>query len=144
VLIMLDSDAVARRIEIRHANPLDDDRPPLSCGRLSAERLRTATGLIGWIEHTIHHDKTPDKPGTLVSSVHLKGAPLARCVAIAPDHRDAPGAGESDGSANDRAARRYVKVRWTTHATRKPKALALIRSSMLLARARHRYPVRRP
>ncbi|WP_213309232.1 hypothetical protein [Paraburkholderia sacchari] len=72
VQIVLDSYGIASRIEIRCAVATTDDLPPLTCGTLSAARLRTAADLLGLIERMISASRITYAPGALVSMFHLK------------------------------------------------------------------------
>jgi hypothetical protein len=72
VQIVLDNNGVASRVAIRYAVRTTDDLPPLSCGRLSAARLRTAVDLLGLLERMIFASRIRYAPGALVSMVHLK------------------------------------------------------------------------
>ena len=72
VQIVLDSYGVASRIEIRCAVATTDDLPPLTCGTLTAARLRTAADLVGLIERLTSASTIIYAPGALVSMLHLK------------------------------------------------------------------------
>ena len=72
VQIVLDSYGIASRVEIRCAVATTDDLPPLTCGLLSAARLRTAADLLGLIERMISASRIIYAPGALVSMFHLK------------------------------------------------------------------------
>lgn len=144
VLIILDDTTRACRVEFRHAAAIIDDLPPLSSGRLSAACLRKAVSLLGLIERIIRNDRTANVPGTLVEIIHLQGphrSPRAQAVPKRTRVRDR----RERRPAPPHRTRRYAPSQagvppFSCEAV----ALALPRTSYLLARARHRYPVRLP
>jgi hypothetical protein len=144
VLIVLDGTTRACRVEIRHAAAIIDDLPPLSSGRLSAACLRKAVSLLGLIERMIRNDRTANIPGTLVDIIHLQGprhSPRAKAVPIRTRVRDRR---ERRPGPLHRAHRYASSQASVPHFPCEAVALALPRTSYLLARARHRYPVRLP
>lgn len=133
VQIVLDDGGIARRIEIRRAFATTDDLPPLTRGRLSAARLRAAVDLLGLIERMIRTNKMTYAPGALVSVVHFQ--------------RLRHPSGKQQLSKPNASCSRLQT--WATHnRTRRTRAeslaMALSRTTIILARTRIRYPVCRP
>lgn len=144
VQIVLDDTGNASRIEIRHAVATTDDFPPLSSGRLSAARLRTAVDLLGLIARMTSADRTVYAPSALVNIVHLKTVNRGRRQHPVPkpervrDKRSL----RPDAPSSNAKAWQSLSHRGTTQLRGKPLALALTHTTFLLARARRRYPMR--
>lgn len=144
VQIVLDDTGLARRIEIRRAAAMVDDLPPLSSGRLSAARLRAAVELLGLIERLIRNCKTQAAPGALVSILHLHR--LRRPKGTQPIPK--PDAVRKHARSQSATLQNRARTAGTTYGrarvSRKSLAMALSRTTIFLARARIRYPLRRP
>jgi hypothetical protein len=68
----LDDTGDVCHIEVYHALPVGDDRPPLASGHLDAARLVHAVDLIGLVKRVASHDHTMREPGKLVYDAHMQ------------------------------------------------------------------------
>ncbi|SAL87793.1 hypothetical protein AWB68_08541 [Caballeronia choica] len=71
VLVVFKGDERACDIDIRHAVANLDDLPPLTCGLLSAKRLRATVDLLELVQQLTSKDRTANRSGALVYGGHL-------------------------------------------------------------------------